>query len=158
MHHYRQVLLRLRAGETEPEIARSRLMGREKVARLQALAAATGWLDPGRALPDDATLATGARRCAAGAHHTLERRAVSGAGDRVGGGRCPGQGHPRGAGPTQHAELLQPTAQLSAALAVRLRQSVAQVAYFTQAGPVVHRKAGQRFTDVGSVTGGSARR
>lgn len=58
MHHYRQVLLRLRAGEAEREIARSRLMGREKVARLRALAAAAGWLEPARELPDDATLAT----------------------------------------------------------------------------------------------------
>ncbi|MGE3773346.1 MAG: IS21 family transposase [Gammaproteobacteria bacterium] len=57
MHHYRQVLLRLRAGEAEREIARSRLMGREKVARLRALAVAEGWLEPARELPDDATLA-----------------------------------------------------------------------------------------------------
>lgn len=57
MHHYRQVLLRLRAGEAEREIARSRLMGREKVASLRALAAAQGWLEPARELPDDATLA-----------------------------------------------------------------------------------------------------
>ncbi len=57
MHHYRQVLLRLRAGEAEREIARSRLMGREKVARLRALATTQGWLEPTRELPDDAGLA-----------------------------------------------------------------------------------------------------
>lgn len=57
MYQYRQVLLRLRAGESDREIARDGLMGRRKVAALRALAAAQGWLDSATALPEDAVLA-----------------------------------------------------------------------------------------------------
>ena len=45
MIQYRQTLVRLRAGDTDREIARSKLMGRDKVARLRSLALAQGWLD-----------------------------------------------------------------------------------------------------------------
>jgi transposase len=57
MFQYRQVLVRLRAGDSEREIARTRLMGRDKVAAFRALAARHGWLDAGAELPDDASLA-----------------------------------------------------------------------------------------------------
>jgi transposase len=57
MHHYRQVLVRLRQGDTDREIARSRLMGRPKAAAFRALAAGQGWLDRAMPLPDDATIA-----------------------------------------------------------------------------------------------------
>lgn len=57
MFQYRQVLVRLRQGDTDREIARAGLMGRPKAARLRALAAAQGWLDPEAALPDDAAIA-----------------------------------------------------------------------------------------------------
>jgi hypothetical protein len=57
MHHYRQVLVRLRRGDTDREIARSRLMGRPKAAAFRALAAGQGWLDRATPLPDDATIA-----------------------------------------------------------------------------------------------------
>lgn len=57
MFQYRQVLVRLRAGDSERELARSGLMGREKLATFRALAARHGWLDAQAALPDDATLA-----------------------------------------------------------------------------------------------------
>ena len=57
MHHYRQVLVRLRQGDTDREIARARLMGRPKVAAFRALAAAQGWLDPTAVLPEDAAIA-----------------------------------------------------------------------------------------------------
>lgn len=57
MFQYRQVLSRLRARQTDRQIARARLMGRVKVAAFRALAAAQGWLDPDRELPYDATLA-----------------------------------------------------------------------------------------------------
>jgi transposase len=56
MFQYRQVLVRLRAGDTVREIARSGLMGRDKLAELRALAQQQGWLDAGVELPDDATL------------------------------------------------------------------------------------------------------
>lgn len=57
MYHYRQVLLRLRAGESDREIMRAGWMGRRKVAALREIAATHGWLDPETALPEDAVLA-----------------------------------------------------------------------------------------------------
>jgi len=57
MFQYRQVLVRLRQGEGDREIARSRLMGRVKVARLRALAISHGWLEAGKPLPEDAEIA-----------------------------------------------------------------------------------------------------
>jgi len=57
MFQYRQVLVRLRAGDSEREIARTGVMGREKIAALRALAACEGWLEADLALPDDATIA-----------------------------------------------------------------------------------------------------
>lgn len=67
MFQYRQALVRLRAGDSVREIARSGLMGRDKVAQLLALAAERGWLDAASNLPDDGVLgaALGARRVAA---------------------------------------------------------------------------------------------
>lgn len=58
MFQYRQVLVRLRQGDSDRDIARSRLMGRPKVAVFRVLATAQGWLAPEAALPDDATIAT----------------------------------------------------------------------------------------------------
>jgi transposase len=57
MFQYRQVLVRLRQGDSDRDIARSRLMGRPKVAAFRALASAQGWLAAQALLPDDATLA-----------------------------------------------------------------------------------------------------
>lgn len=57
MFQYRQVLVRLRQGDSDRDVARAGLMGRPKVAALRALAARRGWLDPATALPDDAELA-----------------------------------------------------------------------------------------------------
>ena len=57
MYEYRQVLVRMRLGDSDREIARSGLMGRAKSAALRATATAQGWLVPEHALPDDATLA-----------------------------------------------------------------------------------------------------
>jgi len=56
MFQYRQVLVRLRQGDSDREIARSRLMGRPKVAAFRGLALRHGWLAADAALPDDATL------------------------------------------------------------------------------------------------------
>ena len=53
MFQYRQVLVRLRQGDTEREIARAGLMGRPKVKELRALAQREGWLAPEAALPED---------------------------------------------------------------------------------------------------------
>ena len=50
MFQYRQVLVRLRQGDSDRDIARSRLMGRPKVAALRGLAASQGWLAAGGAV------------------------------------------------------------------------------------------------------------
>lgn len=57
MFQYRQVLVRLRAGDTVREIARSGLMGRDKLGVLRALAEQRGWLDASAELPEDAAVA-----------------------------------------------------------------------------------------------------
>lgn len=57
MFQYRQVLVRLRAGDSERTLARAGLMGREKVAAFRALAERQGWLAPEAALPDEAAIA-----------------------------------------------------------------------------------------------------
>jgi transposase len=65
MFQYRQVLVRLRAGESEREIARSGVMGRDKLSAFRAQAERQGWLEAGVAVPDDeaiaAALGTGRR-------------------------------------------------------------------------------------------------
>jgi transposase len=57
MFQYRQVLVRLRAGDTVREIARSGLMGRDKLAALRAVAQRQGWLDANAQVPDDGQIA-----------------------------------------------------------------------------------------------------
>lgn len=57
MHEYRNVLIRLRAGDRDREIARQGLMGRVKVADFRALALNLGWLEPAAPLPDVQTIA-----------------------------------------------------------------------------------------------------
>ncbi|MBT2337140.1 IS21 family transposase, partial [Variovorax paradoxus] len=57
MFHYRQVLVRLRAGDSVREIARSGLMGRDKLGALRSVAVLRGWLDANAALPDDQAIA-----------------------------------------------------------------------------------------------------
>ncbi len=46
MYEYRQALMRMRQGDSEREIGRSKLMGRAKAARLRELAHTEGRLDP----------------------------------------------------------------------------------------------------------------
>ena len=57
MFQYRQVLVRLRAGDSVRELSRSGLMGRDKLATLRAVAQERGWLDPQAQMPDDQTIA-----------------------------------------------------------------------------------------------------
>ena len=57
MHEYRNVLIRLLAGDRDREIARLGLMGRVKVADFRALALSLGWLEPTAPLPDVQTIA-----------------------------------------------------------------------------------------------------
>ena len=57
MFQYRQVLVRMRAGDSVREIARSGLMGRDKLGMLRAVALQHGWLDANAELPDDERIA-----------------------------------------------------------------------------------------------------
>jgi hypothetical protein len=57
MFQYRAVLVRLRQGDSERDIARARLMGRRKLAAFRALASRHGWLDTDAPLPEDAQIA-----------------------------------------------------------------------------------------------------
>lgn len=57
MFQYRQVLVRLRQGDSDRDVARARLMGRPKVAALRALAEREGWIAADRPLPEDAVIA-----------------------------------------------------------------------------------------------------
>ena len=57
MFEYRQVLARMRLGDTDRAIARVGLMGRRKVAQLRRTAEAAGWLDVATPLPGDPELA-----------------------------------------------------------------------------------------------------
>ena len=71
MFQYRQVLVRLRAGDTIREIARAGLMGRDKAGELHALALSKGWLESAAQLPDDAQIADALGFCDA---HYFSRR------------------------------------------------------------------------------------
>jgi len=62
MYEYRQVLHRMRCGDSNREIARSRLMGRRKARAVRRVAEQEGWLDPEGSLPDEEALATHFRR------------------------------------------------------------------------------------------------
>lgn len=57
MYQYRQVLVRMRQGDSDRDIGRSKTMGRKKIAQVRQIAAERGWLNPEAALPDDRTLA-----------------------------------------------------------------------------------------------------
>ncbi len=57
MFQYRQVLVRLRAGDSLRDVARSGLMGRDKLGVLRAVALQHGWLDANAELADDAAIA-----------------------------------------------------------------------------------------------------
>lgn len=80
MFQYRHALVRLRAGDSVRTIARSGLMGRDKLAALHAIASEQGWLQQSCELPDDAALAAtigASRRPSASTISSAERhRAV----------------------------------------------------------------------------------
>ena len=57
MFEVRQVLTRMRLGDTDRAIARAGLMGRRKLAQLRRTAEAAGWLDAATPLPGDPELA-----------------------------------------------------------------------------------------------------
>ncbi len=54
---YRQVLVRMRQGDSDRDIARGGLMGRKKLTSVRREAQTRGWLDPAQPLPDDTVIA-----------------------------------------------------------------------------------------------------
>ena len=62
MYQYRQILVRMRQGDSDRDIARSKTMGRKKIAQVREVANARGWLVPNTTLPDDAVLAAALAR------------------------------------------------------------------------------------------------
>ena len=57
MYQYRQILVRMRRGDSDREIARSKTMGRKKIADVREIANGRGWLVPDSVLPEDSVLA-----------------------------------------------------------------------------------------------------
>ena len=63
MYQYRQILVRMRQGDSDRDrgwpraIARAKTMGRKKVAHLRETARERGWLTLDSPIPDEATLA-----------------------------------------------------------------------------------------------------
>lgn len=57
MYQYRQTLARMRQGDSDREIARSKGMGRKKIADVREIALAQGWLTADVPLPDDSVMA-----------------------------------------------------------------------------------------------------
>ena len=79
MFQYRQVLVRLRAGDSVREVARSGLMRRDKLGELRSVAAQHGWLDADCAVPDDAAIVAAlgqGRRVASSTISSVELRRV----------------------------------------------------------------------------------
>ena len=56
MYEFRQIIQRLRMGESQREIARTQRVGRRTVVSIHEVAGTRGWLDPAAPMPDDATL------------------------------------------------------------------------------------------------------
>ena len=57
MFEFRHVLVRMRQGDSDRDLARAGLVGRRKAQELRRLARARGWLSPDTPMPDDAVLA-----------------------------------------------------------------------------------------------------
>jgi transposase len=57
VYQYRQILVRMRRGDSDRDIGRSKTMGRKKIAQVRQMAQERGWLDPDAHVPDDQTLA-----------------------------------------------------------------------------------------------------
>lgn len=57
VYQYRQILVRMRQGDSDRDIGRSKTMGRKKIAQVREIAQERCWLDPDVPLPDDKTLA-----------------------------------------------------------------------------------------------------
>ena len=56
MYDYRQIIHRIRMGQTDREIARTKITGRAKCGQIRAIAQGQGWLAGESPLPDDTAL------------------------------------------------------------------------------------------------------
>jgi len=56
MHEYRQILIHMRAGESNRAMERAKLAERKKIRKIRKLAIEQGWLDPSQTLPSEETL------------------------------------------------------------------------------------------------------
>ncbi len=56
MFELRQIVVRMRLGDTDRQVAKAGLCGRKKAGVIREAALARGWLDPGVPLPDDGVL------------------------------------------------------------------------------------------------------
>ena len=56
MYEYRHALVRMRLGESDRQIAKTKLMGRRKLAQIREIAENQGWLLSESPLPSDAEL------------------------------------------------------------------------------------------------------
>src|SRR5574344_1681073 len=56
MYDYRQIIHRIRMGQTDREIARTKIIGRAKCSQIRAIARDKGWISNDSPLPDDAAL------------------------------------------------------------------------------------------------------
>jgi len=56
MHEIRNILVRMRLGDSDRALAKARLIGRAKAKKLRTLAQTHGWLETGSPLPDDSVL------------------------------------------------------------------------------------------------------
>jgi SagB-type dehydrogenase family enzyme len=59
MHPYRQILARMRLGDSDRRLARSGSLDRHRIAALRRIAEGAGWLDLGSPLPEDSVLLAG---------------------------------------------------------------------------------------------------
>ncbi len=57
MYEYRNIIVRMRLGESDRALAKSGLVGRKKAKKIRGIAAAQGWLESQEALPEDTVLA-----------------------------------------------------------------------------------------------------
>lgn len=59
VYQYRQILVRrMRQGDSDRDIGRSKTMGRKKIAQVRQIAQERGWLNPDALLPGGKTLAS----------------------------------------------------------------------------------------------------
>jgi transposase len=57
MYEIRQVIVHMRSGQSDRQVAKSGLMGRKKAGEFRAIALKSGWLDKTQAVPDEAVIA-----------------------------------------------------------------------------------------------------